>query len=252
MCYRDGECRRAGDALGPPRSGSGGCGSCSLPPLRVSTLTTCCPDLSSANVRADGDIASRTARADLPGREGLNPVKAALAATNRAGLPAPPSRAARRRRVHRPVQRHRGRVGHRLDGAQARSSSPCPTPTPRSTRTSRAGTPWSSPPDAATSRTRSTTHSPSPASSAAPWTRALPDITEAMKLAAADAIAALVGRDAAAGYVIPSQFDERVAPAVAAAVAAQAPRRRRGPPLAPPTTPATHQPHWFHPSPSRG
>jgi malate dehydrogenase (oxaloacetate-decarboxylating) len=48
------------------------------------------------------------------------------------------------------------------------------------------------------------------------------DITEAMKLAAADAIAALVGPDAAAGYIIPSQFDERVAPAVAAAVAAQA------------------------------
>src|SRR5580704_9933738 len=48
------------------------------------------------------------------------------------------------------------------------------------------------------------------------------DITEAMKLAAAHAIAALVGTDAAPGYVIPSQFDERVAPAVAAAVAAQA------------------------------
>jgi len=48
------------------------------------------------------------------------------------------------------------------------------------------------------------------------------DITEAMTLAAADAIAALVGTDAAVGYIIPSQFDERVAPAVAAAVAAQA------------------------------
>jgi malate dehydrogenase (oxaloacetate-decarboxylating) len=48
------------------------------------------------------------------------------------------------------------------------------------------------------------------------------DITDAMKLAAADAIAALVGADAAADYVIPAQFDERVAPAVAAAVAAQA------------------------------
>ena len=48
------------------------------------------------------------------------------------------------------------------------------------------------------------------------------DITEAMKLAAADAIAALVGADAAVDYVIPGQFDERVAPAVAAAVAAQA------------------------------
>ena len=47
-------------------------------------------------------------------------------------------------------------------------------------------------------------------------------VTEAMKLAAADAIAALVGDDAAPDYIIPSQFDERVAPAVAAAVAAQA------------------------------
>ena len=47
-------------------------------------------------------------------------------------------------------------------------------------------------------------------------------VTEAMKLAAADAIAALVGADAAPGYIIPSQFDDRVAPAVAAAVAAQA------------------------------
>ena len=47
-------------------------------------------------------------------------------------------------------------------------------------------------------------------------------VTEAMKLAAADAIAALVGDDAGPDYVIPSQFDERVALAVAAAVAAQA------------------------------
>ncbi|HXC81952.1 MAG TPA: NADP-dependent malic enzyme [Trebonia sp.] len=47
-------------------------------------------------------------------------------------------------------------------------------------------------------------------------------VTESMKLAAADAIAALVGDDATAGYIIPGQFDERVAPAVAAAVAAQA------------------------------
>ena len=48
------------------------------------------------------------------------------------------------------------------------------------------------------------------------------DITDGMKLAAADAIAALVGADAAAGYVVPSQFDQRVAWAVADAVAAQA------------------------------
>ena len=47
-------------------------------------------------------------------------------------------------------------------------------------------------------------------------------VTEGMKLAAAAAIAALVGDDAAPDYVIPSQFDERVAPAVAAAVAAAA------------------------------
>ena len=43
-------------------------------------------------------------------------------------------------------------------------------------------------------------------------------ITEGMKHAAAAAIAALVGDDAAPDYVIPSQFDSRVAPAVAAAV----------------------------------
>ena len=47
-------------------------------------------------------------------------------------------------------------------------------------------------------------------------------ITEGMKLAAAGALAALVGDDLAAGYVIPGVFDDRVAPAVAAAVARQA------------------------------
>jgi malate dehydrogenase (oxaloacetate-decarboxylating) len=47
-------------------------------------------------------------------------------------------------------------------------------------------------------------------------------VTENMKLAAADAIAGLVGDAATPDYIIPSQFDERVAPAVAAAVAAQA------------------------------
>jgi malate dehydrogenase (oxaloacetate-decarboxylating) len=44
-------------------------------------------------------------------------------------------------------------------------------------------------------------------------------VTENMKLAAAEAIAGLVGDDATVDYVIPSQFDERVAPAVTAAVA---------------------------------
>jgi malate dehydrogenase (oxaloacetate-decarboxylating) len=47
-------------------------------------------------------------------------------------------------------------------------------------------------------------------------------ITEHMKHAAADAITALVGDAASPGYVIPGQFDDRVAPAVAAAVAAAA------------------------------
>jgi malate dehydrogenase (oxaloacetate-decarboxylating) len=47
-------------------------------------------------------------------------------------------------------------------------------------------------------------------------------ITERMKLAAADALAALVADDLAADYVIPGAFDERVAPAVAGVVARQA------------------------------
>ncbi len=48
------------------------------------------------------------------------------------------------------------------------------------------------------------------------------DITEGMKLAAADAIASLVADELADDCVIPGPFDQRVAPAVAAAVAAQA------------------------------
>ncbi|MEV3979805.1 NADP-dependent malic enzyme [Nonomuraea sp. NPDC049758] len=47
-------------------------------------------------------------------------------------------------------------------------------------------------------------------------------ITENMKVAAAEALAAVVGDDLSATYVIPSPFDRRVAPAVIAAVAAQA------------------------------
>jgi malate dehydrogenase (oxaloacetate-decarboxylating) len=48
------------------------------------------------------------------------------------------------------------------------------------------------------------------------------DITDTMKLAAADALAALAAPDATPDYVIPSQFDPRVAPAVATAVSARA------------------------------
>ncbi|MFD0801875.1 NADP-dependent malic enzyme [Streptomonospora algeriensis] len=50
------------------------------------------------------------------------------------------------------------------------------------------------------------------------------DITEPMKLAAAEAISDLVGGDLSADYIIPSTFDSRVVPAVAEAVAAQARR----------------------------
>ncbi|MEV0585792.1 NADP-dependent malic enzyme [Nonomuraea sp. NPDC050310] len=47
-------------------------------------------------------------------------------------------------------------------------------------------------------------------------------ITENMKVAAANALSAVVGADLTADYVIPSPFDARVAPAVARAVADQA------------------------------
>ncbi|MCF2585747.1 NAD(P)-dependent malic enzyme [Brevibacterium sp. UCMA 11752] len=48
------------------------------------------------------------------------------------------------------------------------------------------------------------------------------DITDAMKLAAARAIADLVGDDLRPDYIVPGAMDERVAPAVAAAVEAAA------------------------------
>ncbi len=51
-------------------------------------------------------------------------------------------------------------------------------------------------------------------------------ITEGMKLAAANALADIVGDDLTADYIIPNPFDDRVAPAVTAAVADQA--RREG------------------------
>jgi malate dehydrogenase (oxaloacetate-decarboxylating) len=47
-----------------------------------------------------------------------------------------------------------------------------------------------------------------------------PAITEKMKLAAADALASLVADDLTPDYIIPAPFDPRVAPAVAAAVSA--------------------------------
>jgi malate dehydrogenase (oxaloacetate-decarboxylating) len=47
-------------------------------------------------------------------------------------------------------------------------------------------------------------------------------ITENMKLAAATALSDVVAGALAADYIVPNAFDSRVAPAVAAAVAAQA------------------------------
>jgi malate dehydrogenase (oxaloacetate-decarboxylating) len=49
-------------------------------------------------------------------------------------------------------------------------------------------------------------------------------ITEPMKLAAAEAVAAVVADELTEDCIVPSPFDERVAPAVAAAVAAAAVR----------------------------
>ena len=45
------------------------------------------------------------------------------------------------------------------------------------------------------------------------------DINEEMKMAAAQALADLVGDDLSAEYIIPAAFDPRVGPAVAKAVA---------------------------------
>ena len=77
------------------------------------------------------------------------------------------------------------------------------------------------------------------ASSAARSTSAPPRITEGMKLAAADALAGLVGDDLAETYVVPSPFDPRVAPAVAAAV------------LTPPAATASPAAERTHPGPAR-
>ena len=84
------------------------------------------------------------------------------------------------------------------------SCSRCPTRTRRSTPTSRAGTPRWWPPGAATSRTRSTTCWPSRGSSGARWTPGATRITENMKLAAAEAIAAVADRRARADHIVPS------------------------------------------------
>ena len=57
-----------------------------------------------------------------------------------------------------------------------------------------------------------------------------------MKLAAATALADLVGDDLTEDFIVPSPFDPRVGPAVAAAVAAAA-RPTASPPAEPPRRP---------------
>ena len=126
----------------------------------------------------------------------------------------------RRRRLHRrlgarPAHRRR----HRDDGAGRDRLRPRQPGSPRSTRSRPASTRRSWRPVAPTTRTRSTTSSSSPASSAACSTPASRDITDAMMVAAASAIADCVDPgELNASFIVPSVFDASVAPAVAAAV----------------------------------
>ena len=170
-----------------------------------------------------GDIAVADSQGVLhAGRDDLTPIKQWLVDnTNRAGFAGTHGRrAGGRRRLPRAVGRLGARVGDRLDGAglhRLLAGQPDPRGRPRDGARS---TPPSSPPAAATCPTRSTTCSPSPASSGAPSTPARHSITEEMKLAAAAAIADVVGDELRPDYVVPSPLDRRVAPAVAEAVAA--------------------------------
>ena len=135
-------------------------------------------------------------------------------------------RARRRRRLHRALRRHRARGGRRPDGAggdHLRPGQPEPRGAPgrrAQVRADRGDRPLGLPqPDQQRAGVPR-------ASSAAPSTCTPRAITEGMKLAAAEALAALVGDDLAEDMIIPSPFDPRVGPAVAAAVAEAA--RREG------------------------
>ena len=117
------------------------------------------------------------------------------------------------------------------DGARRASIFALANPTPEVHPDGRrAGTRRWWPPGAATSPTRSTTCWRSPASSGARWTRGATRITEAMKIAAAEAIAGVVGRRPdRRTRSCPRRWTPGSPRAVAAAVAAAARRRRRGP-----------------------
>ena len=145
-----------------------------------------------------GDIAVADSKGmSTRGRDGLNPVKRELAAvTNTAGCTGSPEAALRGADVF--IGLSGGTVpedGGRRDGRRTRSSFALANPEPEvHPDVARRHAAWS-PPAAATSPTRSTTCSPSPASSAGRWRSGAAQITEGMKLAAADALAAVVGDD---------------------------------------------------------
>ena len=149
---------------------------------------------------------------------------------------------ARRGRVHRgqraePAHRRR----HRHDGRRSRSSSRWPTPTRRSTRGRPASTPRWSRPAAPTSPTRSTTCWPSPACSAACSTPHAEEFTEEMALAAARAIADVVGEEKLNPTVI---VPERLRPAGGPGGGRGDPRGGQGR-AAPRSTPAAMpEPSW--------
>ncbi len=142
-----------------------------------------------------------------------------------------------RRRLFRPLGQGRGRPGDgRARWRRSRSSSRWPTPTRRSLpkTCARCAPTRSSPPGGRTTRTRSTTCWASPTSFAALSMCAPRQINEAMKIAAAEALARLAREDvpdevAAAysgqrltygpDYIIPAPFDPRLIWAVPSAVA---------------------------------
>ena len=106
---------------------------------------------------------------------------------------------------------------------RTRSSSPWPTRTRRSTRTSRTSTRRSWPPGASDFPNQINNVLAFPGIFAGALQVRASRITEGMKIAAAERAGRLSsGDELAADYVIPSPFDERVAPAVTAAVAAAA------------------------------
>ena len=154
-----------------------------------------------ARGRASRDLAvARPRRASCtPAATTSPPVKRALAAETAdvsAARGDARRRDGRRRRLHRRLRRHRARGDRRDDGRPTRSSSGWPTRTPRCTPTSPTGTPAV----VATGRSRL----PQPDQQRAglpghlpraPSTSRATAITEGMKLAAADALAGLVGDD---------------------------------------------------------